>query len=801
MFVRLGAAWKAAVRSFRRSPGNAAALLVVLSAAAAASGIVESVWEQAVARPLPYETPERLVTVEVAAGVAGAAPGGAFAPPFGHEILLLRDESAAFSGMERWAGTRAILGSGESARTLRLARLGPGLLEMLGARPYAGRWFLPEEHEGGGPDASALLLSHDLWRTAFGGDTGVVGTQTTLDGAPVRIVGVMPDSFRFPDGSWDGWMPMPGPEPKPTFGSFTMSASPTVARLNEGQSLAAAREEAAALLENAGERPNPSVRLVSLEDAATAGIRPTLEILRVGAFLLLLAAAVSVVGLRGARALRERRSEAIRRSVGADRWDGAATAWFRAVVVAGGVFLLGSLLAHWLYPLVRYYAGGAGDALAEGMGEGIAVRGALLAAGAALVAEAPSFLAAVRSAPGVLLSRSTPRTPLAGVFLVLGTATASAMLIAAGVVSGSALRLLGGAHGYSDAGLAQVTVDFGAAGASPLPFAAQVEALDRLAERIEGMAGVSAVGYADTLPDERSGDAWLPSGVPPQPPGAGMYSGRRRAVSAGLFAALGMPVLRGRGFVETDRPGAEAVGALGRRAAAMSEHPDPLGRPEPSGSESVRVVGIVPEARMFGRAEAPATLYVPFAQRSSRVPLWKVEVVARFDAPLSAERLAALSRVPRAVDPAFRVLRTEAVRDRRIRALGSPVFGAFALVVFAAAGLLLAAVGAAGQVLETVARSERAVAIRRALGAPNRRVVGEVARKTGAVAVAGVGIGGFAGWVVVRFVGRRVLWVETGLPLLYAAPVALVLAVVGAACFLAAKRVVRPEPAVVLRTL
>ena len=147
------------------------------------------------------------------------------------------------------------------------------------------------------------------------------------------------------------------------------------------------------------------------------------------------------------------------------------------------------------------------------------------------------------------------------------------------------------------------------------------------------------------------------------------------------------------------------------------------------------------------------------------------------------------------------MLRTEAVRDRRIRALGSPVFGAFALVVFAAAGLLLAAVGAAGQVLETVARSERAVAIRRALGAPNRRVVGEVARKTAAVAVAGVGIGGFAGWVVVRFVGSRVLWVETGLPLLYAAPVALVLAVVGAACFLAAKRVVRPEPSVVLRTL
>lgn len=731
--------------------------------------------------------------------------------PFGHEIVRLRDDSAAFTRIDRWAPTRAVLGTGQRARTVRLARLGPALLGLLGARPYLGRGFLPEEHETGAATtgsvpaegvSSAILLSHELWRTAFGSDPRVVGTSAVLDGAPVRVVGVMGPGFRFPDGSWDGWLPMRGPEPKPSTGSFTITASPTVARLNPGWSPVAAQEEAAALLRNAGERPDAEVRLESLADAATAWIRPTLDILRLGSLLLLLAASASVVGLHAAGALNDRESAVVRRSLGSRGLDRAATALFRIVFLTVSVAAFSTLIVQWLLPLARYFTGASAADFQASITWGTAVRVALVGTVAVVVAELPPFLTGLGSERGTALSRS-PRTtrPVARVFLVFGTATATTMLIGATVLSGSTIRLLDGAHGYPDAGLAQVTVDFAGPGGHSLSFPEQVDALDRLADRLRTLAGVAAVGFADTLPDEMSGDGWAPSGSRASGPGGAIYAGRRRAVSPGLFAALGLPVLRGRGFLGTDGPGTEAIGVMDTRAAALSDRPDPLGLPERSGSESVRIVGVVPVVRLFGRQDTLATLHIPFAQRSTHSLLRKVEIVARFHAPPSGEQLLALSRVPAEIHPAFRVLRTESVRDRRIRALGSPVFGAFALAVFSVAGLLLAVVGAVGQVIETVARSERQVAIRRAFGAPDRRVVREVAQETAAFAGSGVALGTLLGFVVVRFTGNRVPWIETDHFLFYAAPVAFILLWVSAACFQAARRVTRRSPSAALRSL
>lgn len=808
MWARLESAFTAAWRLLCRSPANTVAVVLVLSAAVVANAMVAAVWERTVARPLPYESPASLVNLEVG---GSPAPPGRFMAPFGHEIVRLRDESAAFARIDRWAPTRAVLGVGQRARTVRLARLGPDLLGLLDAPLYLGRGFLPAEHETGAattgsvtPErvSSAILLSHELWRTVFGMDPRVVGTNAVLDGAPVRVVGVMGPDFRFPDGSWDGWLPMPGPEPKPATGSFTMTASPTVARLNPGWSPAAAQQEAAALLRNAGERPDAEVRLESLADAAGAWIRPTLDILRLGSFLLLLAASASVVGLHAAGSLNDRKSVAIRRSLGSRGFDQGGVALFRIVLLAVSVAALATLIVQWLLPLARYFTGAAAADFEASLPWRTAVRAALVGTAAVIAAELPSFLTGLGSDRSTALSRSARSTRLfARVFLVFGTATATTMLIAATVLSGSTIRILGGAHGYADAGLAQITLDFAGPGGNSLSFPGQVDALDQLARRLRASTGVAAVGFADTLPDEMSGDGWAPSGSQPSGPGGAVHAGRRRAVSPGLFAALGLPVLRGRGFLGTDGPGAEAIGVMDTRAAALSDRPDPLGLPERSGSESVRIVGIVPEVRLFGRQDSLATLHVPFAQRSTHSPLRKVEVVARFRAPPSGEQLLALSRVPAEVHPAFRVLRTESVRDRRIRALGSPVFGAFALAVFSAAGLLLAVIGAAGQVLETVARSERQVAIRRAFGAPDRRVVREVAQETAVFAGIGVALGALLGLVVVRFAGNRVMWVETDHLLSYAAPVALILLCVSVACYQAARRVTRRSPSAALRSL
>lgn len=810
--MRLLAAAKAAVRSLRRAPGNAGAVVLVLSAAAAASGLVEAVWDGVVARPLPYRAPGELVMVTVAAGESGAASAPAL-PVFGHEALSLREESSAFAGVAQWSPHRAVLGAEGGGRTIRVALLAPSLLGLLGVGPAAGRLFTPEEHLGAASGSEgtspALLLGHDLWRSAFGSSPEVVGTEVALDGVPVRVVGVMPAAFRFPDGGWDGWMPMPGPEPRPEFGTFTMRASPTVARLAPGRSPAAAAEEAAALLQRLGERPDPQVRLRPLEEAATAAVRPTLEILRVGALFLLLAAALSVVGLRVSRALAERRESAIRRSLGAAGGDEALAAIVRILLVGTAVAALGGLLAGSLLPLLRAFAGELGADAEWGISPGVAGRGALLALSAVALAELPSVLTSLRVCPrtgpafsaGVARGAGSPR-PLARPFLAFGAATGTVLLIVAAVLAGSGRRLLGGAHGYGAAGLAQVTLDFGGPGGATLPFESKVETLDRLAARFAGFGGVEAVGYADTLPDEMQGDGWAPSEtLPPGVPHA-VFVGRRRAVSPGLFATLGMAVLRGRGFLESDLRGAPAVAVFDRRAVALSDRADPLGHPERPGADAARVVGVVPGARLFARREELATMYVPFAQGAGHgLGPRKVEVVTRFREEPTGEQLAALSRVPGAISPALRVLRVESVRARRIRELGSPVFAAFALGVFSLAGLLLAAVGAGSQVFETAAQSARSLAVRRALGGSDRRVIRDLVRGTLSVAGLGIAIGGFLGWVAARLVGNRVVWVETGEPFFYAAPIALVALTVVLAALRAGRRAVRGAPAAVLRSL
>ena len=790
--------------------------MAVLAAATGTSAVIASVREAVVGRPLPYRAPAELVTVRIEAGPPGAARGS-MPYPFGHEILLMREEASAFAWMGSWSAGRANLGTGrgtDDARMIRFARLSPGLLEMLGVHPSHGRWFVADEYLGAAPSGlpagspaggpRVLLLSHRLWRTAFGGSLEVVDREVTVDERPARVIGIMPPDFAFPDTETDVWAPTPGPEPKPSGGSFTMTASPTVARLRPGWSASAAGQEATALLAGMGERRNPSVRLESLADAATASIRPTLEILQIGALFLVLAAALSVTGLRVSRAVFERRASAIRRCLGADWRDETSAAAVRVGVLGAAVALAGWLVALWLLPVLGDHAGNLRNFPEWSLSRDAALRGLAVALVATVIAELPSLFGWRRSPSDLarrgISSAAGPR-PLARVFLGFGVAIVVSMLIAAAVFAGSAWRLVRGAYGYDDAGLAQISVDFAGRGGASLPFSSRIELLDRLSGRLGTLAGVRAVGYADTLPDEMQGNGWRPSGIPLPEGSYAVSVGRRRAVSPTLFAALGMPILRGRGFSDSDRTGAEAVAVLDLRAASLSDRADPLGQPERAGSGVVRVVGIVPEARLFARREAMATLYVPFAQRSEPgFGLHKAEVVVRFDEAPSAERLAALSRFPAEVSPALRALRTESVRDRRVRALGSPVFAAAALIVFSATGLLLAAAGAVSHVLETVAQNRYSIAVRRALGAPDRRVVKEVVWRTALAAGVGIVAGAGIGWVAVRFLSSRVLWVEAGRAAFYAGPVAFLAAIILGAAWCAGRRALRDELGTVLRS-
>ena len=215
-------------------------------------------------------------------------------------------------------------------------------------------------------------------------------------------------------------------------------------------------------------------------------------------------------------------------------------------------------------------------------------------------------------------------------------------------------------------------------------------------------------------------------------------------MSAGFLGVARIPVLRGRGLTATDWDSGEAIGVVSRGFADRAAE-DPLDQLVRLGLESTRVVGVVADVPIFPEQDQFA-VYRPYTGDVNLVIQMlagesPVQVVARFDGGVSTERLAVLASIPKAVDPSFRVLRSQSVRALRVGLLGASGLASVVLVVFAAAGLLLTVVGVVGHISDTTAREAQPNAIRVALGADPALVVWQVARRTGIAAAAGIGAG------------------------------------------------------------
>ena len=350
-----------------------------------------------------------------------------------------------------------------------------------------------------------------------------------------------------------------------------------------------------------------------------------------------------------------------------------------------------------------------------------------------------------------------------------------------------------------------MTVDFGGRSAgTALAGTERQRILDALVERIEALPAVRMAGYGDGLPDDPRGMAHLVRSGPEA--GSAVRLAVRR-VSAGLLGVLQVPVLRGRGLVETDRNSGEVVGLVTRGFADQAAE-DPLDRLIPVGLEQVRVVGVTADVLTFPAQNRWSTLYRPWTGESDGFVTMAgfagnptAEVVTRFRGGVSPERLATLASLPKTVDPSLRVLRSESVRARRTGILGSSALAAVVLVVFAAAGLLLTVVGVVGHIADTIAREAQPNAVRLALGAEPAVVVWQVARRAGMAAGAGISAGVLLGWLLARAIGSRIPWVETGDIFLYLGPASLVALLVAAAGLCAGHKAARSNPGALLQSL
>lgn len=782
----------AAGRALVRAGSRAAVPASVLALAVAAGQTVVVIREAVLSRPLPYPDAQALVRIEAARSPDDPRTAAGFGDLVTiHEAELLRQHASSVAGFAAWSDTWATVGS-ESGRPVRVVRAYPGLLAALGVHPSSGASFAPEHYEADPEQPPAVLLGHRLWRR-LGGSPETPVAELTLNGTPTPVSGVMPAGFFFPDPDAAAWVPTRELRPSR---QNRGSAQRLVGRLAPGASPAAASSELTAILQSGGSlRPDESVRVTRLADVVTAGVRPALDLLLWGALLLTLAASVSMTALRMSAMLAERVAAATRRALGASSGDELRRALSRVVVQAVFVGAAAGLVAFWLLSAARRFAGALPFSESWGLTPAGVGLGFALALAAVIVSETPAVFAALRHPPR--LAGAQPLTPgtgaLASSYLAFGTLASTAMLIAAGAFSARAFDLVRGLGGYSAEGLAQLTVDFGGT-TRPLSHDEKAAVLKRAADRLRALPGVEEVGYADALPD-----AMGRVNFENFEPGAAAFTEFR--ASPRLLQTLGLEVLRGRGLLETDDPPAEPVAVLSR-SLALRQGGDPMNRMIGSRGSEARAVGVTADVLRFPAEAAPPAAYIPFAEPPiAEMPAPRAEIVARLDRAVSEAEAAALAREVASAAPALRVLRAESVRDRRARLLGGNVLAAALVALFAAVSALLAVVGAVGLVVETAARRVRRLAILQAVGAPPDAVVRAAAGRSGWASGVGVGLGVAGGWVLLRVVGSRIAWVETGEWALYAGPAALMGLALLAACAVTGLRALRANPWAALRSL
>ena len=789
-----------AVRALARRPLASGLAAATLALGIGAGTAVFSVVNGVLLRPLAYSDSAGLVAVFEDARAVDGGPATPTSP------ATFADWASASRTLVDWTAAHpwspSLTGRDRPDRLSGL-KATPGLFDLLGARPLLGRVF----HGRDGEPGHVVVLGYELWQGRFGGGRDIVGQSLVLDGAPYEVVGVMPPGFRFPP-FWATeagfWAPLQfeGDSAQQRRARFLRS----FARLAPGASL----EEARAELELVGRRlaaAHPEtlrgvgVNVQPLQEPVVAPVRPALLALLGAVVLLGLVACANVSHLLLAMAMDRSRELAVRLALGASRrrlllLTLAESLTLAAAGMAGGLLLgrlgLAGLLA--LAPpdlprLGEIALDRAAVAFACGAALGCALLTGLLPALRAAGVDPARQLGGGRGSSGPGRARSSA--------LLVSAEVAVALCLAcgAGLLVHSFLRQSRRDAGVATAGVVTQQVSLGG---SPLGEAARMPSfLAEAEERVARLPGVEATGFL--IFPHVGGDLWqFPYHVEgrPEPPPNARPAASVKVATAGAFPALGVPLLRGRGFSERDTAGAPPV-VLVNRTLARREwgEGDPVGRRLEVSGRLREVIGVVGDVVQDDLTQAVLPeIYFPYSQ--DPVPFYKsTTLVVRGP---GHDLAAAASRCLWGLDPDLPVSDVRSMASILARSLARARFTTALGAAFAAASVLLAGVGLFGVVSYGVGRRRRELAIRAALGASRGSLLATALGGALRAAALGVLLGAVGAVALGRALGSLLYDVGAADPLSLGAALA-TLGWVAATGGLAAWRSGRVPPATALQ--
>ena len=806
-------AWReirSAARSLLRAPLAAAVMISILALGIGLNTAVYSILYGILLRPYPYSSPERIVRIASAPVKDPGIRVGVSLPDFED----FRRESRTLQDASAWTTERINLIDNGVAVPVDAGVISPGLFVALGVKLAIGREFLPVEDIPGG-DVNKIVLSDALWKTRFHTDPGILGQVLRTSLGSFTVVGVASPGFLFPRDS-ALWIPIES-ELRARNGSRNQRfyrKYRVIARLRDGASLQAAQDDLRRIgtrLQQEQAATNREILPVvePLRTVEVSAMRPYVLLLMGAAGLVLLVCCTNLANLLLARSAARAKEFAVRAAMGAGRkrllihllTEHALLAITGAAV---GVALADALLAT----LPRIIPAPLPFWIRFDLDRNVLAFTCAVTIGTIVVfGLAPLLKTSRADLEGSLRegSRGTPATSRLRRGLVIGEVALSAiLLVCAGLLLKSLNRLERIEPGFQPANVLIVQLSPFRPGPAQQRIEAATVYFRRVIDRIAELPGVAAVGATDGLPYTDTSDR--PS-YNMEVRGEGSVERAYRGpgsvvdITPRYFDAMGIPLLQGRAFNDQDHGKSEKVVILSERAAKyLFPGRSPIGgqvRHNTNGMADPwsRVVGVVGNVRY--KADEPADgmeMYYPSAQ-------WEFEsayVAIRFRSS-SAGFENAVRQAVMSVDSETGIDEMKSMESLMNETLWQQRSWGYVLAVFAAATLLLAAVGLYGVMAYSVALRRTEIGIRAALGATPRTIFGEITREGIGLAAAGAVVGLVAALGVTRLLRSMLYGVPPGDPLTFVLAAAVLITVAALASALPGLRAASVDPVKTLR--
>jgi predicted permease len=809
------------LRIMWRAPAFSVAAVLTLALGIGATTAVFSIVNAILLKPLPYPEPEEIV-IPWRLTPPGVNLGFNEAPWGRLDFQIMAGDAKTFQSLGAFKSESFSLTGMGDPQLLEGLKASAGFFPALGVVPAMGRTFTAEEDQPG--HDHEVVLSYGLWRDQFGASPRILGQAIQLDGSAYTVIGIMPAGFIFPRGeempgsfnfprAIQFWVPLAlssGPVPKDEPQELAV-----VGRLKPGKTIDQAQAEMNVfskrleILYGRVGRGWFNSRVTPLSRQVTGDTRRPLLLILGAVGVVLSLACSNVAGLLLARSLGRRREFTLRAALGAAHRRLMRQLLTESLLLAAAGGILGVFLAAACIRLTKIFgpssiprlheAGLDPWVLAFALGTTLAT-GILFGLAPAIGASRANLVESLKE--GGSRSAGSAGTPrIRKVLLVSQMALAVVLAAAAGLLGRTFFQLLSVDPGFN----AEHVLTFQSSlppSTYPRP-ETMVAFYQRALEQLRSVAGVQSAAIVETVPMDGGPDG-SSIRIPdhPQDPKTSRFANYTIA-SPGYFSAVGTPLLRGRGFLETDTADSLQVVVI-NNAMAKKYWPgeDPLGKQV--GLASTRfplmvIVGIAADVKHLSLREDPGPeMYVPYTQNPFP-SMATMRVVLRTQAD-PASVIGGVRQSIHSVDPDLPVAKVTTLRTIVSNSLAQLRFSLLLLGAFAALAVLLAAIGMYGVISHSVSQRAQEIGIRMALGARRGSVFAMVLGQGARLAGLGILIGLIATLGISRMMVSFLYGVRGVDPATFAMVALLLAAVALAACYVPARRAMRTDPMVALRS-